>query len=54
MKTKFEVIYKFADVIDHIEANTKEEALEIAKERLISDYNPQNDTQCSAIVINNN
>ena len=48
---EFEVIYKFGDVIETIEADSKEEALEKANEKLQSCYNPQNDTVCYEIEV---
>ncbi len=45
----YEITYKFSDVIDSIEAETEEEALKIANERLITDQNPQQDTNCYEI-----
>lgn len=50
-KKSFQIIYKFGDVIDNIEAETIEEAKRIANERLMGDYNPQNDTECYDIEI---
>ena len=51
MKKEYQVIYKFSDVIDNIEAESKEEAEKIAESRLMSDYNPQNDTTCYDIEV---
>lgn len=48
---EFEVTYKFSDVIDTIEAETEEEAQKIADERLLTDYNPQQDTTCYEIEV---
>lgn len=51
-KKEYEVIYKFTDVIDNIEAGSKEEAEEIADERISSDrYNPKDDTSCYEIEV---
>lgn len=49
MKKQFEVIYKFSDVIDNIEAENEEEAKKLADERLESghpNYDPTGDTRC--------
>lgn len=52
MKKKiFEATFKFSDVIDIIEAESEEEADRLANERLNSDCNPQNDTTCYDIEI---
>ena len=51
---QFQIIYKFSDVIDNIEAETKEEAERIANERA---YNgdeetcPSNNTECYEIEV---
>lgn len=48
---EYSVIYKFSDVIDTIEAETQEEAERMANEKLLSDYNPQNDTYCYEVEV---
>lgn len=51
-KKEYEVIYKFSDVIDNIEAGSKEEAEQIADERIERDrYNPKDDTSCYEIEV---
>ena len=47
----YQAIYKFSDVIETIEAKSLEEAKKIANERLMSDYNPQNDVICYDIEV---
>lgn len=47
----YEVIYKFAEVVDTITAKNKLEAEQKANEMLLGDYNPQNDTNCLSIKI---
>ncbi len=48
---EYEVIYKFADVIECVEANSLEDAKEKADEMLYGDYNPHNDTKCYDIEV---
>jgi len=51
-KKEYEVIYKFSDVIETIEAGSKEEAEEIADERIEKDrYSPKDDTSCYEIEV---
>lgn len=50
-KKAFEVIFKFSDVVDTIEAENEEEAERLADEKLKSDCNPQNNTYCYGIEI---
>ena len=51
MKKEFNVIYVFSEVCDVIEANNRDEAEEIASDRLTSDLSPKNDTECYKIEI---
>ncbi len=46
MKKEFEVIFKFADVIQTIEAETEEKARELAHQYFNSDKDPKDDTYC--------
>ena len=48
---EYTVVYKFDDVVDNIRAESKEKAKVMAEEMLQSDYNPQNDTVCHKIDI---
>lgn len=48
---EYNVIYIFSEVCDCIKANSPEEAKEIAEARLLGDYNPQNDTECYKIEV---
>lgn len=48
-KKSYRIYYKFSDVIDYVEAEDEDEARKIADEKLMSDYNPQNDTYCYEI-----
>ena len=51
-KKEYQVIYKFSDVIETIEANSKEEAKQIADDRVESDrYNPKEETYCYDIEV---
>ncbi len=45
-KKEYTICYKFSDVIDNIEAESQEEAEQIARDRLESDLTPKNDTYC--------
>ncbi len=51
MKKEFQVIYKFSDVIDTIEAETQLDAEVIANERLESDQTPAQDTRCYEVEV---
>src|SRR3990167_4727078 len=51
---QFQIVYKFADVINNIEAETKEEAERIAQDMLDcgdEEVNPIKDTECFEIEI---
>lgn len=50
-KKEYQVIYKFSDVIDTIEAHSKEEAEQIADERFNSENSPDKDTSCYEIEV---
>lgn len=51
-KKEYQVIYKFSDVFETIEAGSKEEAEQIADDRVESDrYNPKHDTSCYEIEV---
>ncbi|KKK77664.1 hypothetical protein LCGC14_2851350 [marine sediment metagenome] len=51
-KKEYEVTYKFSDVFEIIEAGSKEEAEQIADDRVESDrYNPKHDTSCYEIEV---
>mgnify|MGYP000054785912 CR=1 FL=1 len=54
VKKEYQIIYKFADVIDNIEAESEEDAKKIADERLNGcnlDYDPKVDTSCYEIEV---
>lgn len=48
---EYQLIFKFSDVIVNIDAESKEEAKIRADDMLMSDYNPQNDSVCYDIDI---
>ena len=51
-KKEYEVYYKFSDVVETIEAGSKEEAEEIADERINNKkYNIENETYCYEIEV---
>ncbi len=53
MKT-FRIVYRFSSVIEYTEAKNKKEAEQIAWDKLESDYNPINDTECYEIEVEEN
>lgn len=51
-KREYQVIYKFSDVIETIEARSKEEAERIAEERIEKHrHNPKEETYCYEIEV---
>lgn len=53
-KKEYKICYKFSDVMDVIKAKNKEQAKKQAEEKLLSDENPQNDTYCYEIEVEEN
>jgi hypothetical protein len=50
----FQVIYKFSDVIDTIDAESEDEAQRISDERVNSghlEYDPKTDTECYEVEV---
>ena len=51
MKKEYNIIYKFSDVMDVIEAESKEEAQKLADARIESEENPHQDTKCYEVEV---